>query len=159
MSTHEAAAGKAKGPGIFLVVVGFLNVLAGLVLLGIGVMAMALPGLADKATAQMSPAERQKFEADMAKLKAQSGQSFEQQMRTGGVFYLIWGVLSLLGSIVTILGGFKMMSLSSYGLAMAGAISALLPCVSPCSCGIIGLAAGIWSIIVLMNADVKAAFR
>jgi hypothetical protein len=54
--------------------------------------------------------------------------------------------LSLVGSIVTILGGFKLMSLSSYGLAMAGAISALLPCVSPCN-GVISLAAGIWRLV------------
>jgi hypothetical protein len=52
-----------------------------------------------------------------------------------------------------------MVSLKSYGLAMTGSILAAIPCLSAMGCCGIGEAVGIWSLIVLMSADVKSAFR
>ena len=56
-----------------------------------------------------------------------------------------------------IYGAMKMMRLENYGLAMAASIIAMVPCLSPCCC--LGIPVGIWSIVVLTNAEVKAAFR
>ena len=74
------------------------------------------------------------------------------------------GGLGVVGAVVAILvGGFiifgamKMMNLQAYGLALAAAIVVMLPCLSPCCC--LGIPAGIWALVVLMNAEVKAAFR
>jgi serine/threonine protein kinase len=53
-----------------------------------------------------------------------------------------------------IIGGTKMMRLESYGLAIAASILAIL--ISPTN--VIGLAIGIWSLVVLNRADVRAAF-
>jgi hypothetical protein len=39
------------------------------------------------------------------------------------------------------------------------AIAAALLCISPMGCCGIGEGAGIWSFVVLMNADVRSAFR
>jgi hypothetical protein len=65
--------------------------------------------------------------------------------------------LAIIGGVVVILGAMRMKSLTSYGFAMAGAIIAMIPCLSPCCC--LGLPVGIWALVVLMNQDVKAAFQ
>ncbi len=72
----------------------------------------------------------------------------------GGVVYI---VLALLQGVV-IFGGLKMKNLQSWGLAVAAAVIALLPCTNGWCC-LIGLPVGIWALVVLMNNDVKAAFR
>jgi hypothetical protein len=70
---------------------------------------------------------------------------------------VILGLLSLAVGGVIIFGGWKMKELKMYGLAMTASILALIPCISPCCC--LTLPAGIWSLVVLMNQDVKAAFQ
>src|SRR5262249_39536850 len=57
--------------------------------------------------------------------------------------------------VVMIIGARKMMRLESYRWAMAASIAALLPC-SPIS--LLGLAMGIWSLVVLNRRNVIAAF-
>lgn len=54
-------------------------------------------------------------------------------------------------------GGWKMKNLQSYGWSMTAAILCCIPCCGPCSC--LSLVPGIWSLILLNRADVKAAFR
>lgn len=53
--------------------------------------------------------------------------------------------------------GYKMGKLQSYGLAMAGAAFCCLPFCTGYCC-FVGLVPGIWSIVVLMKPEVKAAF-
>lgn len=65
--------------------------------------------------------------------------------------------LSILLCVVTILGAIKMRALQSYGLAVAGSITAMF--VLPGCCCLLGIGFGIWSLIVLNNPEVKAAFR
>ena len=67
-----------------------------------------------------------------------------------GVFGIVIGVLILIGAV-------KMKNLQSYGLAMAVTILAMIPCISPCC--ILGIPIGIWALIVLLDPNVKAAFR
>ena len=55
----------------------------------------------------------------------------------------------------TIFGALKMRNVQSYGLAMAAAITVMLPCT--CCC-VLGLPAGIWALVVLNKPEVKAAF-
>jgi ABC-type proline/glycine betaine transport system permease subunit len=50
-----------------------------------------------------------------------------------------------------------MRQLKGRGLAIAGAILAMIPLFTCCCC-VIGLPVGIWALVVLMNAEVKAAF-
>jgi hypothetical protein len=49
-----------------------------------------------------------------------------------------------------------MLHLKNYGLCVAAAIIALVPCTSPCCC--LGLPIGIWALVVLTKAEVKTAF-
>ena len=51
----------------------------------------------------------------------------------------------------------KMKNLESYSFAMAASIIAMIPCIGPCC--LLGIPFGIWSIVVLGDAQVKAAFR
>ena len=66
-------------------------------------------------------------------------------------------ILGLVLSLAMLVGGFKMKSLSGYGLALTGAICAIIPCVNGCLC--FAMPIGIWAVVVLANPDVKAAFR
>jgi hypothetical protein len=70
---------------------------------------------------------------------------------------VVMGFLSMIVGGVIIFGGWKMKELKMYGLAMTASILALIPCVSPCCC--LTLPFGVWSLIVLMNQDVKGAFQ
>lgn len=65
-------------------------------------------------------------------------------------------VLGIAFGIVVLIGAIKMKNLKSYGLSMAAAIIAMLPCISPCC--VLGLPFGIWAIVVLVDPEVKAAF-
>ncbi len=65
--------------------------------------------------------------------------------------------IRLLMGIIVLIGAVKMKRLESYGLAMASAILAMIPCTSPCC--LLGLPFGIWALVVLSDTHVKAAFR
>lgn len=73
-----------------------------------------------------------------------------------GVYVITGGITIALG-IVVIVGAVKMKNLQSYAFAMTAAIIAMVPCVSPCC--LLGLPFGIWALVVLSDAGVKAAFR
>lgn len=80
----------------------------------------------------------------------------------GAIVQLVAGVvgnfigLALQG--VILFGALKMRNLENYGMAMAAAIIACIPCCgSPCY--ILGIPFGIWALVVLNDAQVKASFR
>ena len=62
-------------------------------------------------------------------------------------------VIGIIAGIFIVIGATKMRKLESYGLAMTASILSILCC--PCC---VGIGAGIWSLVVLNNAQVKAAF-
>jgi hypothetical protein len=64
--------------------------------------------------------------------------------------------VEILVAAFIIYAALKMRELQQWGLAVAASILAMLPCISPCC--IIGLPVGIWSLVVLMRAEVKGAF-
>jgi len=70
---------------------------------------------------------------------------------------IILGFLGILVGVLILVGAMKMKSLQNYGLAMIVTILAMIPCISPCC--ILGLPIGIWALIVLLDPNVKAAFR
>jgi hypothetical protein len=73
-----------------------------------------------------------------------------------GLPILLAFVASFVMGVVMIIGALKMMRLESHRWAMTASILALLPCI-PAS--LIGLVAGIWSLIVLNRPGVAAAFE
>jgi hypothetical protein len=65
--------------------------------------------------------------------------------------------IGLLIAGLIIYASMEMKKLKQWGLAVGASILAMIPCISPCC--IIGLPIGIWSLVVLMRDDVKAAFQ
>lgn len=128
-----AAAARVKGPAIALIVIAAL-----------GILGQLLSMLANLAGMRSMPSD----------LPPQ----YERwvTMMSGGLGVLATVVALAIGGLI-IYGAMKMMSLENYGLAMAASIVAMVPCLSPCCC--LGLPVGIWALVVLSNAEVKAAFR
>lgn len=81
------------------------------------------------------------------------GISKEQQL----TIRIVWGLVLLAGSVVTLVGGISMNNLKSLGMARMGAIVACVPCVGPCC--LLGIPFGIWALIVLNNPDVNRSFE
>ncbi len=67
----------------------------------------------------------------------------------GAVLGICWGGIILVGAL-------KMKNLESHGYAMAGAITALVPCNL---CWLLGIPFGIWALIVINRPEVREAFR
>jgi phage FluMu protein Com len=72
-------------------------------------------------------------------------------------------VVSVVGTLVVaipygivVYGALRMKQLQNYKLAIAVSILAMLPC---SGCCILGLPVGIWSLVVLCNPTIRAAFR
>jgi hypothetical protein len=74
-----------------------------------------------------------------------------------GIVGIVSGIFSLAMGALIFIGASKMKRLESYSFAMAAAIIAMLPCVSPCC--FLGLPFGIWALVVLNDVPVKRAFR
>jgi len=74
-----------------------------------------------------------------------------------GPIVIVFGFVGVVIGIFILFGAMKMKNLESYSMAMVATILAMIPCISPCC--ILGLPIGIWSLIVLMSPEVKAAFR
>jgi phage FluMu protein Com len=84
------------------------------------------------------------------------GQDALPAMFSGG-FGIVTGMIGIVAGVVVIMGALKMKNLESYGFSMAAAIIAMVPCISPCCW--LGLPFGIWALVVLSDAGVKASFR
>jgi hypothetical protein len=144
------AAERTNLPGIFLIVVAVLNALAGLLLIVSGFQVLAA-----------SPEEFAKVLAEQqgAQDLAKQGYTPEQIRSTVIAVYLGWGGIALLLALVTLFAGISMRGLRRYGLAITGAIFAALPFLSPMGCCLLGVAIGLWALVVLINPAVRSAFR
>jgi hypothetical protein len=70
----------------------------------------------------------------------------------------IFGIIALLVNAFIIFASVKMMKLESWGMALTASILAMIPCFT-CFCCVLGVPSGIWSIVVLVDPQVKAAFK
>lgn len=92
---------------------------------------------------------------DPDKLFQGVGQDPAQRAGAFGFFIGYFG-LGFVTRALQILGAIAMLRRRGYGLALAGAICAVLPC--DCYCFLPCLPFGIWALVVLNSAEVKAAF-
>jgi hypothetical protein len=147
------ASQRVKIPAIGLLVTGLLNLLgAGWIFLNVGLATMRP---ANEIT-QQAKDMYQSFPEMQAELAKKSPEELKAQ------FMLIgwgWVAAGLLGALLPIAGGIRMLSLKNYSLSICGAIAAAIPCVSCTGCCGIGQITGIWALVVLLNEEVKAAFR
>lgn len=77
----------------------------------------------------------------------------QQAAMIGG---MVGGLIGLTLDGLVLYGAYCMQSLKNYSMALTGAIVACIPFCGPCV--VLGIPFGIWSLVVLSNADVKSAF-
>jgi hypothetical protein len=145
----DAVASRVRIPAIFLIVVGVLNLLGA----GWGIV-NGIPAATDP-----QKAVQDGLDAEQQKMLKDAGFEPVQFVKSVGIGQIVVDGVGLLAAVVTILGGVRMLSLKNRGLAIFSSILAAIPCLSSMGCCGIGIGVGIWSLVVLMNADVKAAFR
>jgi hypothetical protein len=129
------ALSKVNGPAIGLMVTAGIGILGQLLsilmhLLGTG---MGMAGLGGRGDA---------------------GEALANMM--SGTLGIVASVIGILIGGLIIFGALKMRQLQNWGLSLAVAILAAVPCISPCCC--IGLPVGIWAAVVLFDQNVKASF-
>ncbi len=138
---------RVQAPAICLIVLGVLNLFWALYMLANGVLWTVAPDFIIDAQKNMSP------------MLQNAAATPEQQQMQGIVVSYPWAVLSFLASVLSILGGARMMALRSYALSICGAISAMVPCLSCLACCGVGEGFGIWALVVLLSPEVKSAFQ
>ena len=136
--SESVVAEKLRVPAIGIVVTGSIGVL--MALFGI---VSALVGANRQEIPSGAPPEMERM--------------LKSYLAMAETFAVPINALTLILSLVTLLAGVRMLQRRSYGLVMTGVILAIIPCFSACCC--LGLPFGIWALVVLSNAEVKAAFR
>jgi hypothetical protein len=96
--------------------------------------------------------------AQLAQMR-QAGYSVETVIKAISYGGFGGGALAMAVSLITALGAIRMMMLKSYGLAVIAAVLAAIPCVSPGACCLLGEGVGIWALVILLNPEVRSAFR
>jgi hypothetical protein len=84
---------------------------------------------------------------------------FGQDERVGQMLSLALSSCALPVGAVSVFAGLKMRRAEMYGLAIAAAVVNMIPCYQTTCCALFGLPLGIWALVTLMNAEVKASFR
>jgi hypothetical protein len=149
----EEIKGRVQAPAIALIVAGILN------LLGVGW------GFFNVLMAALTPANQ--FHQQMLdmyqafpQLQAELNKRSPDELKNQGM--VVSGSMVVLGLVIAVLatvGGIRMLALKNYALAVCGAISAAIPCLSCGGCCCFGEVIGIWALIVLLSEEVRAAFQ
>lgn len=105
---------------------------------------LLLGGLVYSALARSAAAEGENLDA-VTRMSTQIGQAVGT----------MWLVLGLLVTPLVLIGALRMRSGKSRGLALTAAIAALVP--FTCTC-LAGMPLGIWALVVLFRADVRALY-
>jgi hypothetical protein len=150
----QAVRGRVTPPAIFLIVVGALNLLGSFGCFGLVYQLISLGPDGVKREVENNPALKNNPAFQQEFQKDPKG-AFNQAVTE----YEVLGGLSFVAAIITLIGAFRMLALKTWWLALIGAILAAVPCVSPTGCCLLGEAAGIWSLVVLLNGQVRSAFR
>ncbi len=140
-------------PGIFLLAMAVLNVLWSFGFFGYGFIAMnTTPEAFEQAMKQQNPAQAE----EMRKL----GWEPANVLRNVQFGSFGGGILVVVLSLLCVIGAIRMLMLRSYGLALFTAVVTAVPCVSPMACPcLLGMGIGVWAMVVLLNPDVRSAFR
>ena len=150
---RTAARERVLLPGIFLLAISVLNVLWSFGLFGMGfVYSQVPPEAMEKELEKQQP-------GNMAQLK-QMGWKVEDLLKLYTYTGYGGGGVVLVTSLLGVIGAIRMLMLRSYGLALFTAIVTAVPCVSPMACPcLLGMGVGVWAMVVLLNPDVRSAFR
>ena len=126
---------QVQGPAIGLIVTAAIGIILGLISLVSNLLGAGMAGLED--IGGMDEASR-----------------YFTYM-SGGLGILM-ALISLGVSGFIIWAALQMKDLRNWTLAVTASILAMIPCIGPCC--LIGIPIGIWSLVILMKPEVKAAF-
>jgi hypothetical protein len=148
----EKAEQLVRTPAIVMIVVGALSLTTNLATAGIGFIDEFVVPLGIKPARENSPPvpPNGPFGDRAMELGA------HEDDRGTTVLGLIGILFFSFASAVAIWSGYSMLKLRNYWLALAGSV-ALVP--GSCMCCLLGTPSGIWSFVVLLNPEVKAAFH
>ena len=146
----SAAKRKVSAPAIALIIAGLI----GLLMAGWAVFtALTNPYAgyenAVKIIEAITPAGAQRDDA-VAKMAEK-----KEEMRSDTPATFVQLGLDILLNLLAVVGGFSMKSLGSRGLALTGAIAAIIPI---SGCCLLTTPFGIWAVVVLSNVIVKRGF-
>jgi hypothetical protein len=145
ISSREIALQRIKVPAVALMVASILNII------------LALWDLIEMI---FSSPDLQPINSALEQLNNPQIEQFAQKM-----LHLMYGPLGIVNilielaiSVLILVGAKKMKSLQSYQFSLAAAGLSMVPCLTPCCGFLLGLAFGIWSLVVLRRPDVKSHF-
>jgi hypothetical protein len=145
IGSREAAFQQVKTPAVALMVVSILNII--LALWSLIQLTFFSPNL-------------QQVNSKLDQLNNPQVEQFTQKL-----LHLMYGPLGIANvlvelaiSVLICVGSKKMKSLQSYEFALAAATLSLVPCLTPCCGYLLGVAFGVWSLVVLRKPDVKSHF-
>ncbi|HTU90649.1 MAG TPA: hypothetical protein VMF69_11290 [Gemmataceae bacterium] len=143
---------RLLAPAIFMIVVCVLNLFLAI---GLGFYGFSASQLTPAQLEEQMQAQNPKALADMK----EQGWTVVQIQKMLVIGSYTWAVVDFLASLLVFLGAIRMLSLKNYTLAVFAAVLAALPIVSCSGCCGLGEIAGVWALIVLLNAEVRAAFQ
>jgi hypothetical protein len=145
--------GRVTPPAVGLLVVAVVNLILGLIGVGFGLIYSQMPpAQAEEMLEKQNPQQ-------VAQMR-QAGLTIETLLKIYTIGGIGGGALALFVALITVLGAIRMMMLRSYGLAVIASVLAAIPCVSPGACPcLFGMAIGFWALVVLLNPEVRSAFR
>jgi hypothetical protein len=143
---------RVQGPAIGLIIVGVVNLLLALGAGAFGTIYAVIPeDLVEQEMEKQNPGLKRQFQ--------QQGMKIRDILNLYVYGGFSEGVLGLVTAILAIIAGSRMLSLKSYGFSVFTSVLVAIPCISCSGCCGVGEGIGIWSLVVLMNEEVKAAFR
>lgn len=86
-------------------------------------------------------------------------EAFRTGQMVGGVTATVLAFTAFVVGPLTIAAGLRMRKGTSYTLCLVAVVANMIPCYNTCCCGLLGIPIGIWGLIVLLDADVKASFQ
>jgi hypothetical protein len=135
-----SAANRLQGPAISLILVGGFNILLALPSMAVGIL-FALMSTEEFAR------ENPQLTEDPHWIK-----TFDATLFSGIALVI------LTAAVLMIVGGKRSRALKSYWLAITASCLAAVPCVSPLACLGLGIAVGVWALVVLLRRDVSGCF-
>jgi hypothetical protein len=145
---EQRALARTNLPGNLLIATGALNLLAGLLLLNVGVQHLRMP----------TEVFEKNVPSNQLDALQRQGWTTLQTKQLFATILLIWAGVAIASSIVIFYGGVNMRSLNSYAFALVGSVLAAAPILSPLGCFGIGQVVGIWALVVLLRSEVRSAF-
>ena len=154
-TTLRLAKEKVNLPAKLLIAASIFMLLFGLVNIGVAFSGYDLQLKMLEFIEQQQPPGKQRDDLKKQVDEARNRDRTVEYVQSG-----VFGALGLTLDVFILIGGLRMQSLRGRTLAMVGAICAIIPANSCCCIGMpIGMPLGIWALMVLTNADVKAAFE